>query len=115
MSTSGNCGESLMFSSQTSHLIQRSLRPGDCLTALDGEVAFESALKRRRVVVSEHVDAAGQQALNLFVVLGNELDDQPRRNAREPSCDSIERQVVTDGQVVNEGETEREVRADALK
>ena len=65
-------------------------------------------------VVVEYVGTPDQQSLHLFVVLGNELDDQSRCDAREPPRDAIERHVVTDRQVVDQREAQREVGADTL-
>ena len=81
---------------------------------LDGKVFPETAFKGRLGVIREDILPAGQQPLNLGVALGNEFDDKPGTNTAEETGDPLQRQVIGDGQMVNQCQGQGCVRGAAV-
>ena len=71
---------------------------GECLAELIFPVVCESLL------------AVEQKALDLWVLPGHELDDQMPAQGGQPASNVSERQVVRDGQMMNERQRHREIR-----
>ncbi len=63
----------------------------------------------------EDVLASGEELVDHRIVLGDELDDQPRREVGEEGRDALKRQIAPDRQVVDESQCEDDVGVGALE
>ena len=108
-------GSSSSFGGKVFHQVENTIASFHWRFSLNGEVSSEGLLECIGVVLVKGIPSVSQEALYLWVSLGDKLDEEPPAEASEPFGKSGKWDVIGEGQMVDEGEGKCQVGGSALK